>query len=103
MWKLTSILSHYDEFFFICCTKCKLLNNKQQDHKVKSYVTKPGIRWQYFISSSGRESVYPAWGQPGRPCVPQAIQHGQVGDLYVRQRQCVFCVRPVCVSIGSEL
>ena len=41
--------------------------------------SEPGIRWQYFVSAAtGRESVYPGWGQPGRPCAPQAVQHAQV-------------------------
>ena len=38
----------------------------------------PGLRWQFYLRSDGREVVYPAWGNPGRPCNPRSIQHDQI-------------------------
>ena len=26
----------------------------------------PGLVWQYWVDTSGRERLYPAWGSPGR-------------------------------------
>ena len=65
----------------------------------------PGVRWQYWMSTTGLESVFPAWGNPGRPCDPLNGHHSRVfmRTLYSQPKTLVIVLDRSLVMTPSKM